>query len=371
MARDWNFTVTASNGGGVLAEVPWRTAKIGWVLDSPGYIEVDLLPEDVSDDWAPGTHRLQANVDSTLWQNCYLTHLSRSGSPDDVRYRAAGVGLEYIFDWRLVHSDWAIRQTAPEHLEQLIWDLQVRQGNSGEMGFDDNVASTGSYSDRLVSACYGVNAGDYIRDLAARGSGFDWWIDISVDPARLTIAKPGRGTDTAFTISEENCQGWTVEFDTSDLLTTVVAFGEKSDPWGPRHALARTGLGGTYGRHEVAIDTDHGGEGTPSVVHDHLYDAAYEELQRRAGARLNVRATFIDGLDSAPWTLGDVEVGDTVTLDLPSFFGGELPGRCTEVSMSLEPGSTAPTGTGVPGLEVLEYVFDTLVEDITEGAESS
>ena len=128
-----------------------------------------------------------------------------------------------------------------------------------------------------------------------------------------------------------------MEFDTSDLLTTVTALGEQSDPWGPRHNLARTGLGDVYGRHEVVIDTDHGGEGDADEVRAELYDAAYEELSRRAGARLQVRAQFIDGHPNAPWTLGDVWMGDTATVELPSYFGGNRTMRCTEFSVSLEP----------------------------------
>lgn len=116
------------------------------------------------------------------------------------------------------------------------------------------------------------------------------------------------------------------------------------------------------------------GTATTLTIRERLYDAAAEELSKRAGARLQVHARFIDGHEEglgAPWTLGDVWLGDTVSVALPSYFGGTQTMRCTEFNISLEPGSIAPTGEGVPGLEVLEYVFDTLVEDITEGAESS
>ena len=70
--RDWFFTVTGANGGWC-STVPWRTARWGYVLNSPGYIEVDLLPEDVSNDWTPGDHRLQANTGLGVWQDGYLT----------------------------------------------------------------------------------------------------------------------------------------------------------------------------------------------------------------------------------------------------------------------------------------------------------
>jgi hypothetical protein len=129
-------------------------------------------------------------------------------------------------------------------------------------------------------------------------------------------------------------------------------------------------LGDVYGRREVVIDTDHGGEGNAADVRAELYDAAYEELSRRAGARLQVHAQFIDGHPNAPWTLGDVEVGDTATVQLPSYFGGNQTMRCTEASVALEPAGQI-TGNDEPGNEVLEYVFDTLVSDITEGASSS
>jgi hypothetical protein len=245
----------------------------------------------------------------------------------------------------------------------------VLQGG-GDMGFANTVAGTTS-GEQLRSTCLGVVAGDFIRELAGRqDAGFDWDIDIySSDPPELTIYKPERGGPSGQTIGPENCQDWSVELDTSDLLTTVTAIGEQSDPWGPRHNLARTGLGDVYGRREVVIDTDDGGEGDADEVRDRLYEAASEELSKRAGARLQVRAKFIDGYADSPWTLGDVWLGDTVTLDLPSYFGGSQTGRCTEFSVELAPG--IGLDVDAPGIEILEYVFDTLVEDITEGAESS
>ncbi len=376
MARDWRFCVTGPNDFDVEAEVPWRTAKIGWVLNSPGYIEVDLMPDDISDAWTPGNHRILACTGGVgidyAWQACYLTHLSQFGPPGDVRFRGAGVGLESIFDWRIVHNEWAGRMTVVEHLEVLMNDLQVLQGG-GDMGFDNAVIGTSGGAEPLLSTCLGVVAGDFIRELAVRGVGFDWTIDIYETPPALKIYKPRRGGSTPLvSIAPENCQAWTVEFDTSDLLTTVTAIGEQSDPFGPRHNLARTSLGDLYGRHEVVFDTDIGGEDDADEVRDRLYEAASEELAKRAGARLQVRAQFIRGTDDAPWTsLSQVWLGDVVTVELPSYFGGNQDMRCTELSVSLETAGVDLTGEGTKGLEVMEYVFDTLVEDITEGAESS
>lgn len=373
MGRDWRFAVTPANGGSS-TEVPWATARVGWVLSNPGYIEVDLLPSMVSDLWTPGNHRLEACEGgvglANRWQLCDLEHLSRSGGPDDPRYTASAIGVEARFEKRIVHHEWAGRMTRIEHLETLMEDLQVLQGG-GDMGFSNSVDGT-TGGDIMASSCLGVVAADFINDLAGRGNGFDWDVDIYQDPPVLTCYVPQRGGPIPIhTLTEANCQDLNIELDTQDLLTTVTALGEKSDPWGPRHNLARTSMGDVYGRREVVFDTDHGGNGTAEEIRDELYEAAKEELQRRSGARLQVTATFIDGHEDAPWTLGDVWLGDAVTLDLPSWFGGTIEGRCTEFNIELEPGSLAPTGEGVPGLEVLTYVFDALVEDITEGAESS
>jgi hypothetical protein len=114
---------------------------------------------------------------------------------------------------------------------------------------------------------------------------------------------------------------------------------------------------------------DAGGEDA-DAVRDELYDAAFEELTRRAGGRLQMRAVWVEGHASAPWALGDAWIGDEVTLSLPSWFGGSVAARVTEFSVSLEPSGTID-GQTVPGTEWVEYVFDALVEDITEGAESS
>jgi hypothetical protein len=376
VGRDWRFCVTGANDFDVEATLPgFAAAKIGWVLNSPGYIEVDLLPSQVSDAVTPGNHRIMACEGGSgydfMWQTCYLTHLSQFGPPGDVRFRAAGVGLESIFDWRIIHNEWAARASAVEHLEFMMEDLQVLQGG-GDMGFDNDVSGTfiGGQGP-LLSTCLGVVAGDFIRELAGRTeAGFDWEVNIYNLPPQLTIYKPDRSYDAEVSISEENCQEWSVELDTSDLLTTVTALGEKSDPWGPRHNLARTSLGDVYGRREVVIDTDHGGDGDADEIREQLLDAASEELSRRAGARLQVRAKFIEGRPMAPWTLnGAVWLGANVTLDLPSYLGGTQVGRCTEISVSIVPAGM--NGPGTPGIEVLEYVFDTLVGDITEGEDSS
>lgn len=377
MGKDWRFCVTGANDFDVEATLSGFTAaKIGWVLNSPGYIEVDLLPSQVSTAVTAGNHRILACEGGSgidfAWAACYLTHLSQHGPPEDIRFRVAGVGLESIFDWRVIHNEWAARMTVVEHLETMMEDLQTLQGG-GDMGFDNAVAGSSGGAEPLLSTCLGVNAGDFIRELAVRGVGFDWTIDIYETPPQLTIYKPRRGGQTPLvSIAPENCQEWTVELDTSDTITTVTAIGEKSDPWGPRHNLARTSLGDVYGRREVVVDSDIGGEDDAEEIRDRLYEFAAEELGKRAGARLQVRAKFILGHEDAPWTsMSQVWLGDAVTVVLPSYFGGTQDMRCTELNVSIEPGGSDLNSEGEPGLEVMEYVFDTLIDDISEGAESS
>ena len=165
----------------------------GWCWTPPGTSRWTSCRRTSSNDWTPGDHRVQANTASGRRGRTATSPTSAgSASPDHPRFRAAGVGLESIFDWRIVHNEWADAPTVPEHLETLLNDLQVLQGG-GDMGFDASVTATGTFTNEpLLSTCLGVVAADFIRELAGRGAGFDWWIDID-HRMRSSIAKPQPG----------------------------------------------------------------------------------------------------------------------------------------------------------------------------------
>lgn len=336
---DWSSDIQGPNGGAnVVTAAPFKSARITWTVEGPGSFEIDLRESDVSIDWQAGTHRVVLNGPFPF--SGYITRLTRSGPPKDLAFKASGLGLQSILDWRIVRHATTLNDLSSVLVEWLLEEAETQF--NGNMGFQMGTV-VGTTTTRLRNYCFGVVIGDAIRELAAVGRGFDWEIDADGD---LNIWNNTRGIDTGLVLAEEHTQDWNVELDTSELLTTVSAIGDPSQPFGPIHDMVRNlHAADTFGRHEIAIDVD-------STDRDELIDAARAELKASGGARLVLHTMWID--DRGPWRLGDVWLQDTITAVLPDYFGGSQTMRCTDVSVTLDP---------LPERYFIEHTFDALVTD--------
>lgn len=340
----WRLDIQGPDGGAnLVTSAPFQAARITWTVDGPGAAEVDLRPEDLTDDWQPGTHRLVVDLDNMPEFAGYLTRLTRDGPPENITYKASAIGLASILDWRLVRHLYGITGTAAEIVASLLDEAQTQY--HGDMGFSMG-AIDGTTVTRTRGYCFGVVIGEAIRELASIGRGFDWEVDAT---GALNIWNNTRGVNSGKTLAEEDTQSWSVELETSDLVTTVSVIGDQSQPFGPMHHMVRSpGMAITYGRREVVVDVD-------STDSDELFDAATAELVSRGGALLRVRTMWIEG--RGPWQFGDVWMQDRASVVLPAIFGGTQGMRLIEASVSLDPGTHV----------YVEHTFEALVEDITEG----
>lgn len=345
----WSLDIQGPNGGAnIVTGAPFRSARVAWTVEGPGSVEIDLREADVTDDWTPGNHRVVVNGDHDF--TGYLTRLHRVGPPEELVYSASALGLAYILDWRLVRHATTLVDDVDVIVEWLLDEAQTQL--NGDMGFAMGTV-VGTLPSRTRIYCFGVVIGEAIRELSHIGRGFDWEIAANGD---LNVWADTRGVDTGLTLAEAQTNEWEIELDTSELITTVSAIGDPSQPFGPIHDMTRhVGAAITYGRHEIVIDVD-------STDHDELIDAARAELKVGGGGLLRLHVGWWS--DRGPWDLGDVWLQDTVTVTLPDFFTGDQDMRCTDVAVSIEP--MPPAGGGDP-LYYVEQSFDALVTDIEDG----
>ena len=343
----------------------FRKARFNWTLENQGggTVEIDLTEEQAAGFTQPQRLIIRGERD---WAGEIL-NLKRSGKPNEiglpgstVGWTASGIGLFHRLDYRIVRHDLAINDTADVIVEALLSEAQDNQFNGG-MGMQMGSVSGTPYS-RNRSYCVGVNIGDAIRELADQGRGFDHEIDAD---GNLNIWYGSRGVDTGRTLSETQCQSFDIELDTSELLTQVTAIADPSDPFGPRFHMSNIFENGHflaffYGRREVAIDTDiiANTHNNPDWE-DELRAAGHGLLKQYRGGALTLHAMWTS--NKAPWSMGDVWLGDIVSVELPDVFGGTQDMRVTDVTVTLE---AMPPRGAQPPVYWIEYNFDALVTDL-------
>lgn len=345
----WTIDIQGPNGGVNLGtSVPFKSARLAWTGEGPGAMEVDILEAQMSDLWQPGTHRAIAKLDGVPKLACYLESLSRDSSPTEgLVYRAAGLGLASILDRRYIRRPQAFA-AVDTPAGEIAWQLidAVQDQVQGDMGFTLGTI-TGTTVNRTEGYCSGSNVGDEIRALANIRRGFDWEIDAG---GAFNVWNSSRGTDLSGTylVQPTVVNGWTVEADTSDLVTNVVGVGDEARPWGPVEVGVVAGIASIYGRRELHIDVDSSDE-------QELEDAAAAQVEVQAGARVRVGTTWIEGL--GPWSFGDVWLQDAVSAALEPWFGGTQDVRCVDITVTIDPNPAE--------VWFVEHTFDALVADIT------
>jgi len=340
----WTIDIMGPNGGAdIVTAAPYKSLVVSWTVEGPGAIEIDLTETQLSSNWAPGVHRVRLNGDHD-WGG-YITRFSKEGLPDQETWRASGQGLESILDWRIVrHATTLMDYEVSDMVQWLLNEAQTQY--NGNMDFTMGNVYNGTTATRTRNYCFGVVIGDAIRELASTGRGFDW----SISPnGTLNIWNITRGTATGIHFHPENFQEYSVDYDTSALVTTVSAVGDPSQPYGPIHDMVRDiNAANTFGRHEVVIDVD-------STDRQELLDAAAAELKVSRGGFLQVTAMWAS--DRAPWSLGTVWLQDRVHMHLPAYFGVDVPTlmRCTGITVTLDVES--------PTVYWVEQTFDAHVTD--------
>jgi hypothetical protein len=326
-----------------------------WTVEAGGAAsaEIDIRPDDPSTVWTP-PHRLLVTGPKDWGGEVYNFH--RSGPPGDIAYVATAVGHTARLDKRIVRHVYEVNDTVDVHVEALLSELQDNQFN-GDMGFTFG-DTHGTFAEKLKAYCFGLNAGDAIRELAAQGNGFDWEIDAQ---GYLNMWAPTRGIDTGLTLDPDTIHDFDIEFDSSDMVTTVTAFGDNSDPYGPRHTLVRNLTADNFGRRETVINTDiiTLDEKNPNWLQD-LEDAGRGVLKELGGAQITVKTSWLS--NNAPWAFGDVWLQDSVTMLLPDYFGGDRDMRCTDVTVTLDPMPKRSMGTVAP-IYFVEMGWDALIHD--------
>ena len=333
----------------------FKSARLVWTVEAGGAAsaEVDIRADDVSTLWTP-PHRLL--ITGPMDWGGEVSNLHRSGPPGDISYTASALGHTHRLDKRIVRHVYEVNDTVDIHVRALLSELQDDQYN-GDMGFTFGDAN-GTFTSKLKAYCFGLNAGDAIRELAAQGRGFDWEIDAQ---GYLNMWSPSRGVDTGLTFSDSDCHDWDIEFDSSEMITTVTAFADNTDPYGPKHTLVRNLTADDFGRREATIDTDVIAldEKNPNWLED-LEDAGRGLLKELGGAEIRLKTTWLSHM--APWPLGTVWLQDTATALLPDFFGGDRVMRCTDVTVTLEAMPPRAQGTEAP-IYWVEMGWDALIHD--------
>lgn len=339
-----------------VVDIPrFKSARLVWTIEAGGSAsaEIDIRRDDVSTVWTP-PHRLV--ITGPMDWGGEVSNLRRSGPPGDPEYTATAVGHTARLDKRIVRHVFEVNDTLDVHVEALLSEAQDNQFN-GDMGFTMG-DTIGAFSSKLKAYCFGVNIGDAIRELSAQGRGFDWEIDAQ---GNLNMWAGTRGTDTGLTFSENDCHAFDLELDTSEMLTTVTAFADNSDPYGPKHTVAWNHTADDFGRREATIDTDviSLDEKNPDWLQD-LEDAGRGLLKERGGAQLNLTTTWLS--NNAPWPLGTVWLQDFATVELPDYFGGDALVRCTDVTVTLDPMPPRNAGTEAP-IYWVTMGWDALIHD--------
>lgn len=346
MPGEWTMSIMGKNGGGpTYTDVPFHSARFTKTLEGPGSFEVNLAVPHIQDYWQAGTHRM--TLDGPFDFAGYITGLEQTGRPSDggIYWAARGLGLAYIFDWRLIRQQITFPNTEQSDIVFAILDHLQDQYN-GNMNFSHGTVHDGPTDEVDQEYCFGVVAGDAIREMSTQGTGFDWTVNAD---GELVIWTGERGTGSGFTLNQDDVSDININFDTSELVTTVSAVGSQTDPFGPIHDMVRDiNAADTFGRHEIVIDVNADDDQRPKLLRH-----ARSELKARRGATLEVRATWASG--HGPWDYGDVKLGDHVTLDLPTYFGGSQAARCVDISLELD--------YNAPDNYFLEFGFQARVTD--------
>jgi len=345
MPGDWTLSVMGKNGGGpTFTDVPFHALRATKSLEGPGSMDIDLAVPHMDDYWTPGLHRV--TLEGPYDWSGYITGLEQSGRPSDggVYWTAHCLGLGYILDWRLIRQQITFPDTTADDIVFAILEHLQDQYN-GDMNFSPGTVN-GTCDTLNEEYCFGVVAGDAIREMATEGSGFDW--NVNAD-GELNIWAGGRGTDTGQNMNPNKVTDITVNYDTSDLVTTVSIIGSQTDPFGPIHDVVYDGAS-TFGRHEIAIDVDADNDQRPRLI-----KAGKAELKARRGATLNVTATWVANNDG-PWEIGEgIGLGDRVDLVLDDWFQGTQTARVVDFSIELD--------TNAPYDFFMEYGFQGRITD--------
>jgi hypothetical protein len=298
---------------------------VTWALDGPGSLEIDIVPEDMGDQWQAGLRRVRVNEDATVRFTGFLEHLGRSGAPDAERYRAAGLGIASRLDQRVVHGDFTRNDVVAT---DIAWDLIQHAQNQADGGLGITLGTiTGTAPSRTRHFCDGDVIAEQIGNLAAMEPGGFFW---EIDPLGAFNAWVGdRGSASGQTLAEGEAILFEIEDDTSDLLTYVTALGEADEPCGAPLEVRSSTLATAYGRRESTVDSD-------TRLTTELDQLADHELLVRGRSRRSVKASWIEAAGYRPWTFGDVWLGDTLTVELDSWFGGTQTMRVVTIVVSLE-----------------------------------
>ena len=332
----WELDVIPRAGGAALVTTaPIEALSVNWQLGGPGSFECELGESNAAQ-WLPGQRRIHIRDGATRRWAGWLTELSESTqSFDDLsrsagtQLRAAGLGLAWILGRRIIHGD--INKSAVV-ATTIAWNLiqEAQAQADGDYGFTLGTV-TGTAPSRTRHYCDGDNIGEAIDELAAKDpGGFDW--DISeLGAFRAWVGS--RGVASGETLQRSEAMNWDVTESMVDLLTYATALGDAEEPCGAPLAIRSKSLKSTHGRLEEALDND-----TNNVITE-LQEHADEELRARVAGRRRLRATWPEG--KAPWSWGTVWLGDTLSVTLPTHFGGVQTLRCISVQVNVEPPTEA------------------------------
>lgn len=371
----WNIAVQENDGAFVVAaSESFESMKLTWSLENQGggTCEIGLNSSMLaSGDWAQPKRLIITGEKG--WAGS-LTHMDGGGRPSDVGptlkagWKAAGVGLYSRLDYRIVRHTFVVHDNLNVIVAALLSEVQANQFN-GNMGLSMGTVH-GTFPSRLRSYCFGINVGDAIRELQTL-VGFDWEIDTT---GALNIWADSRGTDLSATrtLRPSDCTEFYPSFDTQEMLTTVSALADPSDPYGPKHTLARTMLADDYGRKELAIETDVIADSDKNPDwEDELYRAAHALLKTDGGGQFTLRTVWPSS--KAPWTLSNVWLNDIVSVDLTgttaaNVIPSPIKVRLTDVTVSLEP-MPPRHGANVNPIYWTECNWQGIVQnlDITDG----
>jgi hypothetical protein len=326
----WTVNLQTYAGGALSTNVPLAGLKAVWSVDGPGSLEIDIGEDDAAA-WLPGQRRVQVLLNSVVKWNGFLKGLSETSEsftdiekPHGTTLRASALGLASALDKRVVHGDFNKFLT---NATTIAWNLiQEAQGQTdGDYGFTLGTI-TGTAPNRTRHYCDGDNIADGINELAALSpGGFDWEIS---ETGAFKAWVGGRGSASGETLTRAEAQRWNVTYDTNEMATYVTVLGDAEEPCGAPLVIRSSGLATTYGRVEVVTDID-------TNDSTEMNERGDEELRGRLASRVRVQAIWPE--DKAPWAWGAVWLGDTVSVTLPTHFGGVTTMRCIEISLQVEP----------------------------------
>lgn len=322
----WSIDLQNLAGGAIATGVRFRSAAVTWTLDGPGSFEADVFAPS-STDWLFGRRKvIVKDTGGTARFAGYLTRLTADGPPGNISYKVAALGQASVLSRRVVHGDFSkVATVATTIAWNLIQHVQAQTDNDHSFTLG---TITGTAPARTRDYCDGENVGDLIQELADfEPGGFDW----EITPAgAFTAWVGGRGSASGLTLLQADAQDWRVEAEVSDLATYVTALGTADEPCGaPLSTRTSTNaLPATWGRRETTIDIDSQDSGE-------LQAKADAELLGVGRARLRVTAAYEESRQ--PFAFGSLWLGDTVTIDPGTIFGGSQTMRCIEITASLEP----------------------------------